>query len=340
MLVGPTAIAPLGLEAAGVEREVADGAISYVWWRLPHLPALLMFVAARAYLQGIGRPVVMFVAVVVANIANFGLDILFVFGAGPIPAMGPKGTALATAICGWLQLFILFFDFDQRPAGSSRAFQWKALAQAASVGLPIGLQMAAEVGVFALAGVLAGRMGAASAAAHQVAITWASLTFCLRARRRLGCSSQSGVGDRGQRHAGCAARGPGVDGGRRRRDVALGDVVSADSLGARASADESGRRAGGGDRPVRGDRGVSGLRRHSSRRRRGAGAARATPRSASGRTVIGHYCVGLPVALLLGLRLGMGVVGVWWGLCLGLVAVALALLLRFRRITRHRVQAL
>src|SRR5207237_6819646 len=39
-------------------------------------------------------------------------------------------------------------------------------------------QMGAEVGVFALVGLLAGRLGALSLAAHQVAISLASFTFC------------------------------------------------------------------------------------------------------------------------------------------------------------------
>jgi MATE family multidrug resistance protein len=41
--------------------------------------------------------------------------------------------------------------------------------------------------------------------------------------------------------------------------------------------------------------------------------------------------VGLPVALLLGFGLKLGVVGIWWGLCVGLTAVALALFWRFER---------
>jgi hypothetical protein len=45
------------------------------------------------------------------------------------------------------------------------------------VGVPIGLHFGAEVGVFALAGFLAGRLGAESLAAHQIALTFSSVTF-------------------------------------------------------------------------------------------------------------------------------------------------------------------
>jgi MATE family multidrug resistance protein len=53
--------------------------------------------------------------------------------------------------------------------------------------------------------------------------------------------------------------------------------------------------------------------------------------------MVGHYLVGLPVAILLGMVLGGGVVGLWWGLCAGLTAVAVALLLRFWRLSRRAI---
>jgi MATE family multidrug resistance protein len=56
--------------------------------------------------------------------------------------------------------------------------------------------------------------------------------------------------------------------------------------------------------------------------------------------VFGHYCVGLPISVLLGLHLKMGIIGLWWGLCAGLVAVALALAARFWFITRRDIAAL
>jgi MATE family multidrug resistance protein len=53
--------------------------------------------------------------------------------------------------------------------------------------------------------------------------------------------------------------------------------------------------------------------------------------------LVGHYCVGLPVAVLLGIYLGHGVIGLWWGLCAGLTAVAIALLTRFLRLSAREI---
>jgi len=53
--------------------------------------------------------------------------------------------------------------------------------------------------------------------------------------------------------------------------------------------------------------------------------------------LVGHWALGLPAALGLGLALGLGVTGLWWGLLIGLSAVALALFLRFRRLSSREI---
>jgi MATE family multidrug resistance protein len=53
--------------------------------------------------------------------------------------------------------------------------------------------------------------------------------------------------------------------------------------------------------------------------------------------VLGHYGVGLPVAIALGFGLGEGITGLWWGLCAGLTAVAVGLFGRFVRISSRDI---
>jgi MATE family multidrug resistance protein len=53
--------------------------------------------------------------------------------------------------------------------------------------------------------------------------------------------------------------------------------------------------------------------------------------------MVGHWVVGLPAALVLGVALGWGVTGLWWGLLAGLTAVAVALVARFRRISSREM---
>jgi MATE family multidrug resistance protein len=56
--------------------------------------------------------------------------------------------------------------------------------------------------------------------------------------------------------------------------------------------------------------------------------------------IVGHWCIGLPIAWLLGVRGPYGVVGLWWGLSAGLTAVAIALIVRFHRSTLGEIKRL
>jgi MATE family multidrug resistance protein len=53
--------------------------------------------------------------------------------------------------------------------------------------------------------------------------------------------------------------------------------------------------------------------------------------------LVGHWALGMPAALGLGLLLGWGGTGLWWGLLIGLSAVAVALFLRFRRVASREI---
>ena len=53
--------------------------------------------------------------------------------------------------------------------------------------------------------------------------------------------------------------------------------------------------------------------------------------------IIGHWVVGFPIALLLGFRAGLGIVGLWWGLCAGLTVVAALLFVRFEKLSRTAI---
>lgn len=336
ILAVPLAIIPWFFEAAGVEPAMAVEARKFVLWRIPGILPFFLFTAARSYLQGQGRPAILVWAMLIANVLNFGLDVVLVFGAGPIPALGVPGAAIATNLCSVLQWVILVWAIGPAPADAVKKFSREIAAKIVRVGLPIGLQMSAEVGVFALAALLAGKLGEASAAAHQVAITWGSLSFCFAigignaASTRVGWAI--GAGDTpGARLAGKSAFIAGI--------AVMGVwafIFSAFPFAiARVLTNQADVLALAV--PLMG---VTALFQISDGVQAvGAGVLRgiADTRFAFIANVAGHYLVGLPIAVLFGLRLGFGVQGLWWGLCAGLTAVAVLLPLRFFARTRHAV---
>ncbi|HVV82685.1 MAG TPA: MATE family efflux transporter, partial [Kofleriaceae bacterium] len=158
---------PLLLSVAGVEPAVADEARVFAYARVPGVIPFLVQLAYRGALQAHGRTRPLVVAVVAGNIANAALDLPMIFGwrALGIPPMGAMGSALATSFvtilttlyfAGAFRLIAHELPAPPSPAPPKRPPAARALLR---VGAPIGLQLAAEVGAFALASVLAGRLG-------------------------------------------------------------------------------------------------------------------------------------------------------------------------------------
>ena len=332
----PIAALPLILDPAGIAPEVARDARLFLWLRLPGLWPMLAFAALRSYLQASEhiRPLV--VSTVAANLANLALDVVLVFGKLGLPALGAPGSGLATSLCAFLQLAMIVPAAHPGPRRPPRGAD---LRKALGVGIPVGLQMGAEVGVFAVVGVLAGRLGVQSLAAHQVAISLASFTFC----------AAVGVGMAGTVRVGLAIGARDTPAARRAgltAFVAGAGIMSVAALcfwlapGALAGLLSDQPEVVAAAAPLlvvcaffQLSDGIQGV---GAGVLRGAGDTRFTFFA----NLVGHYAVGLPIAILLGLELGQGVIGLWWGLCAGLTAVALALLTRFLRLSSREIAPL
>ncbi|MBM4777823.1 MAG: MATE family efflux transporter [Archangiaceae bacterium] len=338
VLLVPLLVMPVLLKLVGVEAEVAAGAIEYIDYRLPGVAGQLLFVGARSYLQGLGRTRAIVIAMVGANVLNLGLDVALVFGAGPIPAMGIAGASIATTACTWFQFALLVPALGPSLPGVRRALDVKALVGAARLGLPVGAHLLAEGGVFGLAGLLAARLGAASSAAHQVALTWASLTFCVAV----------GIGSAGSVRVGWGVGARDLPAARRSGLVAFGSgalFMSATALMFIVMPEPLARLLSPNDGVVavasslfvvtavfQVSDGVQGV---------GAGVLRgyADTRFTFIANVIGHWFIGLPLSWWLGVRGDLGVVGLWWGLSAGLSVVGVAVFIRFERLSRSDVRA-
>jgi len=349
----PLALLPLGFVPFGIEPEVAGLAGRFVLWRLPGLPFLFLYVGGRAYLAAAGHTRPMLVATVVANLVNLPLGVLLVFGgavlpdwAGPlrqVPALGGVGAAIGSSLSLVLQSAILFTAVRQVPAPhlapEARRPDPRELRRAVHLGLPTGLHMVAEVAFFSLAGVLAARLGAEPMAAHQLALSLATLTFTVTV----------GIGNAGSIRVGTF--------------VGAGDRLGARRAGLTAFAAAAGYMActglvflalpGGLARLMTDDAGVAGaavpllrvaalfqvfdgLQGAGAGVLRGAGVTRFTFAA----NIVGHWLLGAPALLFFVYGLELGVVGLWWGFVVGLVSVSAALLWRFLRVSSREIAPL
>ena len=340
----PLLCGPFVLRSIGVQQELISPATTYLLIRTAGLAPWLMFLALRAYLQAhhVTRPMV--VAMVAGNIYNLVADIILVFGGtilpewcGPlraIPAMGIAGAAIATVTGQLLQLALLI------PAIRALAIPGvtishmpdkAAIRKAYEVGWPVALQMTAEVGIFALVALLAGRLGTMDLAAHQVVISLASFTFTValgvaaagsvRVGRAIGALDQEGT-----RLAGYAAFTAGIA---VMSFGALSFILFPEPI-ARLLTNEPAVIAAA--LPLFFVAGV--FQVSDGVQAVGAGVLRgaADTKFAFLANVVGHWLVGFPIALLLGFGLEMGIVGLWWGFVAGLTVVAILLFMRFQRL--------
>lgn len=351
VLIPPMALLPLALRPFGIAEDVSGEASRFLWWRMPGILPVLIFSAERAYLQAVNRERVLAWSTLVANGLNLGMDILFVFGGaglpawtGPlrwIPAMSAAGAALASTLCTLFQMAVVCVacgrvPLPEHPPDLRRPLK-DDLRRARRIGTPIGMHLAAEVGVFSLAGFLAGRLGTNELAAHQVAIVLCGMSFTVAV----------GIGNAGSVRVGVAVGARDTPRARRAglTAFACGAAVMGTSallfrlfpgMFAAMMTDQSSVRLA--VIPLLGVASVfqisDGIQGVGAGVLRGAGDSRFTFVA----NIIGHYVVGLPLSLYLGLQRGLGITGIWWGLCAGLTCVAIGLFWRFWMLSSQHIE--
>ncbi len=331
--------APWVLTALRQPPEVAPLAGAYAQVCIPGTLGLFAFTVLRQSLQALGRMRPIVIAIVAANLANVLLNWILIYGNLGAPKLGVIGSAWATTICRLLMFTMLLWLAWPVLKGYIRPLRAAALEAAPLgrmilIGAPIGIQHQLEYGVFAIVGLLMGALGTIQVAGHQVALNLASITFMVP----LGLSAAAAVVvghavGRGDRSAAAEASRAALfvavgfmgttalvflllPGPLARFYTTVPEVVAVATLLI----------------PLAGVFQVfDGIQVTSIGLLRGLGDTR-TPMITG---ILGFWILGLPVSLLLGYTMGYGPVGLWWGLVLGLVVVAVFLLFRLRHKLRQ-----
>jgi MATE family multidrug resistance protein len=144
----------------------------------------LWFVVLRNFIASLERPraamVIMLIGVSFNAIVGYGL----IFGRLGMPALGLLGAGIAAALTNWFVFagllgYVLIDRQFRRFHLLGRLWRpdWARLREIVRIGLPIGLTLVMEVGLFAAAGFVIGLLGTAQLAAHQIALQCASVAF-------------------------------------------------------------------------------------------------------------------------------------------------------------------
>jgi len=157
---------------------------------------LLLYTTLRRYLQAVSRPRPVMIALISANLVNLAGNWILVYGNLGAPALGAEGAGWSTCIAStYLALFLIGSTWllhrgqDAESRAGTRKLELDRLRRLIALGLPAATQLVVEVGVFAAATALAARLAPSALAAHQIALTAASVTFMVP----LGLSSAGAV---------------------------------------------------------------------------------------------------------------------------------------------------
>ncbi len=298
---------------------------------------LLLYGAFRRYLQGMGhvRPVMF--TLISANIINWFFNWLLIQGHWGLPSLGVVGSALSTCLARLymallLGIFIWWFERGI-PPGFRNVFRkpdWIRLQRLIHIGLPAATQILLEIAAFGAAAVLAGRLTPVALATHQIALNCAAVTFMVP----LGISSAAAV-----------SVGQAVGRGDPRDARRCGFIAIALACGFMLCSaltflliprwilhvytnDPGILQIGVGLLALAAlFQLFDGTQTVATGALRGIGNTR-TPMLVN---LGGYWLFGLPIGYVLCFHYGFGVYGLWWGLTLALIVIALILLYSWNR---------
>lgn len=326
--------------AIGQDPEVTELAQSYMtagfWMLYPILGAMVV----RSFLSAFAATRVILVVTVIGVGINGLLAYALIFGHFGLPRLELRGAALATGLVNLFMFlallgYVLVHRRLRRFHVLARFFRpdWGRFREILRIGLPIGLTVAAEVGLFSVAAMLMGTIGTDETAAHAVALQLASTAFMVPLGLGMAATVRVGLaygrGDvEGVRKAGWTAIGLGV--GFMALTAALFLILPHQLVSIFLDRQDPANTAAlalaatylgiaGIFQLVDGAQVVAA---HSLR-------GLSDTRTPSLLAILGYWFVGLPTAYVLGIMLGMRGTGVWIGLAVGLAFVAVLLVGRF-----------
>ncbi len=178
-------IAPI-LQHPALGQTEAVGRLAVPYLRIVgfSLIPVMIFQSYKQLADGMSNTWPGMLALILANGINVAGNYAFIYGNWGAPRLGLEGAAWGTFISRVCLIFIVIAVLHFRPA--FRPYVWmnmfreikaRAIKKILSIGIPTGLQMLFEVGLFSTCAILAGRFGEASLAAHQIVGQMTGFTY-------------------------------------------------------------------------------------------------------------------------------------------------------------------
>jgi len=308
------------------------------------LVPFMVFQAFRQFTEGLGLTRQAMYITITGNVINIILNYILIFGKLGMPAMGLEGAGWATFIARCIMAILMaFFALFSQKLKAYREYytggriNYTLVRKLMSIGVPIGFQFIFEVGAFTISAVMIGWIGATALAAHQIAISLASITFMMATG--IASATTIRVGNQNGRKDYRTLRKVGFTGyfmvimfmtlngllmiiGRNFLPTLYINEVEVITLASGLLVVAALFQVSDGMQVV------------------GLGACRGMTdvKIPTIFTLIAYWVIGLPIGYFLGFQLNMGAKGIWWGLLIGLTVTAILMLARFNRLSLQKVR--
>jgi multidrug resistance protein, MATE family len=303
------------------------------WGTLP----LLAYFTLRRYLQAVNVVHPIMFALISANAVNAFGDWVLIYGHLGFRAMGIAGSGWSTCVARIYMSLVLAITLIQAESkrrlpswAGTLGIELRRIFALLRLGAPAATQILLEIGAFGAATALCAKLGAVPLSGHEIALNCAAFTYMVP----LGISSAAAVrvGQQLGRGDPAAARRAGWSaillGAGFMTAAGLVFVTIPKFIARLFSPDPTVIRVGATLLLVAAAFQLfDGLQTVATGALRGTGNTR-TPMLAN---LIAYWFIGLPLSYLLCFRLGWGALGVWLGLCIGLILIGTALLIAWHK---------
>lgn len=147
------------------------------------LPGMLI-IALRSLLQAKGSTTVILIITIAGIFVNALGNYALMFGNFGFPRLELAGAGISTTIVNWVMFalaltYVLFHRRYRRYHILVRLWKpdWQRFREVFRIGIPIGLTLTSEVGMFGVAVIMMGWLGTNEVAAHAVALQCAAIAF-------------------------------------------------------------------------------------------------------------------------------------------------------------------
>lgn len=176
------------LDKMGQPKEILSYIKSYYIIQLLSFPFICIFFSFKQFTDSITKTKVCMNIIIIGNLLNILLNYLLIYGKGPFPELGLNGAGLATLISKIFMAGYSIYIFNSKKWANEYKkgfiqghFIKRIINSLFRIGTPSGIQVSVEALSWALLTFFVGWLGTISLAAHQVIMTFSSLSYMLYA---------------------------------------------------------------------------------------------------------------------------------------------------------------